>query len=119
MRPNHGRPKWRGGLPDLKVLDARLSAGEAGGAEVDVARVDLLTGAAIGNGWRSGRSADARTKLAAAIGVPLTGLGDSRFVWDGFDDFSPLDDRSAGRLQSAGLLNRLDIRRSSRGIFRR
>jgi len=95
----------------LKVLEARLAAGEAGRAEVDVARVDLLTARQSAVAAR-GRSADADAKLAAAVGVTLAGLGDSRFVWPGLAEFSPLNEDAAGRLQSAGLLNRLDVRRS-------
>ena len=95
----------------LKVLEARLAAGEAGRAEVDVARVDLLTAKQSAMAAR-GRSSDADAKLAAAVGVPLAGLGDSRFVWDELEEFSPLDEDAARQLQSAGLLNRLDVRRS-------
>jgi outer membrane protein TolC len=47
-----------------------------------------------------------------AVGVPLTGLGEARFVWGGLEEFPPMDDAFVRRLQAAGLLNRLDIRRS-------
>jgi len=95
----------------LNVLDIRLKAGEAGRAELDIARVDLLT-ARQSRLAALGRAEDSRNKLASAIGLPTSGLGDAQFVWPGIDQFEPLDRGAARALQAAGLLNRMDIRRS-------
>jgi outer membrane protein TolC len=95
----------------LHILEARLQAGEVARTDVDLGRIDLLT-ARQSRLTVYGRSADARTRLAAAIGLTSSGLRDATITWPDLDDFTRLDDAEARQLQAAGLLNRLDIRRS-------
>lgn len=95
----------------VAVLEARLEAGEAGRAEVDVARIDLLT-ARQARRAAEGRRGDAAAKLAGAIGIPVGGLEGATFVWPGVGQFAPLDEGAARSLQAAGLLNRMDVRRA-------
>src|SRR5204862_136222 len=57
----------------VSMLEARLQAGEAGRAEGDTARVDLLT-ARQAQRAADGKFADAPPRPAGAIGLPTSGL---------------------------------------------
>lgn len=94
----------------VRLITARLQAGEAARPEVDTARVDLLT-ARQSRRAAEGLVADARTKLAAAIGVPTAGLAGTEMVWPGLDSFPPLDTATQS-FQTAGLVNRIAVRRA-------
>jgi outer membrane protein, heavy metal efflux system len=91
------------------VLEARLKGGEASRPEVTTARVDLL--AARGEMLAAqGHLQDARTKLAAAVGMPVAGLDDAKFEWRDLTVFPPLTPQQRQYWQTEGLLNRLDLR---------
>ncbi|HUO06824.1 MAG TPA: TolC family protein [Phycisphaerae bacterium] len=94
-----------------QMLESRLAMGEAARPDVDIARIDLIIAR---QAWRAaqGQLADARTKLAAAIGVPTAGIVGITITWPGMDRPIVLDSTCLPTLQQAGLLNRLDIRRS-------
>ena len=94
----------------VRMLQERFTAGEAGRGEVDIARVDLLTATQSRSAAR-GKLADARAKLAAAIGLPESGLQECEFSWPELERFVALD-AAVARLQRAGLFNRIDIRRA-------
>src|SRR4029079_7431839 len=94
-----------------KLLEARLAAGEIARLEVDRARLDLL---AARQSWRAAQSQviTSRTKLASAIGMPTSGLDGADIVWgEDLETMDAIDLRMAKDLQTAGLWNRLDVRR--------
>jgi outer membrane protein TolC len=93
------------------MLEARLKAGEAGRAEVNTARVDLIVSRQALRAAK-GQVAESRARLAAAIGVPAKALENARFAWPELDQPPAVEDLAVEHLHSAGLLNRLDIRRS-------
>jgi outer membrane protein TolC len=93
------------------MLVARLRAGEAGRAEVSTAQVDLIT-ARQALQASLGQVAESHARLAAAIGVPDTALQSARFDWPDLEHPGPSDHLALDDLHTAGLLNRLDIRRS-------
>jgi outer membrane protein TolC len=95
----------------VAMLQARLKAGEAGRAEVSAAQVDLIT-ARQALQAAQGQRAESQAKLAAAVGVPVEAIQTAQFEWPDLEQPAPVADLSIDDLHSAGLLNRLDIRRS-------
>ena len=95
----------------VDLLEARLKAGEAARPEVDTARIDLL---GARQAWHAaqGKQEEAGAKLATAIGMTAAGLQGADLNWPDIDQFEAVSNAQASALRTAGLLNRLDVRRS-------
>jgi outer membrane protein TolC len=94
-----------------EMLEKRLSVGEASQPEVDVYRVDLLRVEAALEAAR-GDATQKRVVLATAIGVPPETLADRDVEYTGLDAPPPEISLSLRNVQRAGLLHRIDIRRT-------
>ena len=95
----------------VNILERILSAGEIPRLDIDMARIELLkTEVAIRT--VEGQVADAKAALAAALGIPSTGLLDAEFSWPDLDTPPTPETLSATDIQRDAVLNRLDVRRS-------
>jgi outer membrane protein TolC len=97
----------RGQLTNM--LAQRLAAGEASRFEAAAAQMDSLN-ATIALRAAETRAAQARLAVAAALGLPASAVADLPLAWTDFD--APRKDVSIESLQSAGLVNRLDVQRA-------
>jgi outer membrane protein TolC len=95
----------------LEMLEKRLSVGEASQPEVDVYQVDLLRVEAALQTAR-GDAAQKRVTLATAVGVPAEALAERHVEYVGLDTPPAEIALSLRRVQRAGLLHRIDIRRT-------
>jgi outer membrane protein TolC len=91
------------------VFEKRLAAGEAARPEVDLARSELLN-ADVALRAAETQAAESVPNMAAAMGVPVAAIRDYALA----EPPSPPEETSVpiGRIQTAGLLNRADVRRS-------
>lgn len=94
----------------LSRLERHLEAGEASRIEVNVARSELIT-SSIELTKAETRLGDARFQLAASLGVPMKTFEKMRIHWN-YDELPNPSKVSQAAVQSAGVLNRLDVRRS-------
>ncbi len=92
-------------------LRAELAAGEIAKPMVDAAQTDLLN-SRLAERSAAGLVHQARAALAAAIGIPVSGLGNSRFDWSGWDQLPVLDASSEQQIRREAVLNRLDVQRA-------
>jgi len=93
------------------LLDARLRAGEASRPDVATALLDLLN---TRQAWRiaQGQVGESRARLAAAIGLPVSGLGDAELRWSNLEELPPISGDDQSRLRTMALENRLDLHRA-------
>jgi len=95
----------------VNILSQIFSAGEMPRQNVDLARIELAkTHLAISA--TEGQVAEAKAALAAALGIPVAGLGDVRFSWTGMDTLPGTQSLSPEKIQRDAVLNRLDVRRA-------
>ncbi|HEV2177835.1 MAG TPA: TolC family protein [Terriglobia bacterium] len=95
----------------VSLLVRRLEVGEVARPEVDAGRLGLLnTRVAIRTA--EGRVAEARTALAAAVGIPVSGMAGVEFSWPGFEQPPTAQSLSPKLIQREAVLNRLDVRRA-------
>ena len=97
----------------VALMTKRLELGEASRFDVNLLETDLQA-SRIAVRKSETRVADARLAVAAALGLPNTALAGVQLVWPDFEAPIPADKLSGATVQNAGLLNRLDIRRSLR-----
>jgi outer membrane protein, heavy metal efflux system len=95
----------------VAILQQILSAGEITMVDVDLARIELSK-TQVATGTVEGQVAEAKTVLAAAIGIPLAGLDAAQFSWPEMDSPPSTESLSADQVQHDAVLNRLDVRRS-------
>ncbi|MFN8006815.1 MAG: TolC family protein [Terriglobia bacterium] len=95
----------------VTLMEARLKAGEVSRPEVEFTREELAAAREIFLAVESNLT-QSRTELAEALGLPVTALDKTWLSWAGFQN--PPDEKSISELtvQRAGLLNRLDLRRT-------
>jgi cobalt-zinc-cadmium efflux system outer membrane protein len=93
------------------LLQQRLSVGEIARPELDAAQIafsqthlEIVTA--------QGQAAEARAKLATAIGVPLTALDGIELSWGDLDSPPSAASFSAEQIQGDAVLNRMDVRRA-------
>ncbi|MDB6057948.1 MAG: hypothetical protein JWO95_1792 [Verrucomicrobiales bacterium] len=91
-------------------LERQLQAGEASRVEVNVARSELIT-STMAQTKAETRLADAKFQVAASIGLPMSAFENIRVHWR-YDNPPNPRTVSHNAVQTAGLLNRLDVRRS-------
>lgn len=95
----------------VKMLEERLAVGEIPRAELDAGRIELAkTHLAIRTA--EGQIAEAKAALAASIGIAVAGLRGIEFSWPDLDSPPAAELFSKQTIQSAAVLNRLDVRRS-------
>lgn len=92
-------------------VSQQLAAGEISRSQVDAARIALLN-AQITASAAQGRILQAKASLAAAIGIPVSGLQDASFTWPGIVEVPSIATLSARPIQRDAVLNRLDVRRA-------
>ena len=93
------------------LLEARFRAGEIPLPEVTAARIDLTT---IRQALRTaeGQIATAHAALAAAIGIPLSGLADKTMNWAKVDEPPAPASLPAPNIRATAVENRLDVQRA-------
>jgi cobalt-zinc-cadmium efflux system outer membrane protein len=95
----------------VNLLQQRFSVGEIPRPEVDLAHIELSkTRLAINT--VEGKLAEAKTGLAASIGIPVAGLQGFEFLWTDLDSPPTTESLSPEEIQRDAVLNRLDVRRS-------
>ncbi len=92
-------------------LRTELAAGEVAKPAVDAAQTDLLN-IRLAERAAEGVGNQARAALAAAIGMPVSGLGNPRFDWPGMGQLPAFNPPSASQIQRDAVLNRLDVQRA-------
>ncbi len=93
----------------VRRLEERLKAGEIPAPVVVASQFNVLN-AQLAERRAEGRVSQAKTALAAAIGIPVAGLAAARFDWQDFDRLPSAASLSPDRIQRAAVLNRLDVR---------
>lgn len=91
-------------------IEARLAAGTVARPAVDRARLAALA-ARMARRVAEGRARQSRARLAAALGLPVAALAEARLTWSGLATPPQVEDLPLARVQPAGLINRLDLRR--------
>jgi cobalt-zinc-cadmium efflux system outer membrane protein len=95
----------------VKILEQIRSAGEIPRVDVDLARIELSkTQVAVRTA--EGQAAEAKAALAAAVGIPLAGLGNAEFSWPHLESPPGSESFSEAEIQRDAVLNRLDVRRA-------
>lgn len=92
-------------------LGEQLTAGEIAAPAVTSSRVNLLN-AQLALQAAEGQVAQTRAALAAAIGLPVSGLQGAQFAWPALDQLPVLSSLSPPVIQRAAVLNRLDVRQA-------
>lgn len=95
----------------INLISNRVQFGESPLVELHLAQTDFIN-SRMALEKASARVVDARLGLASALGLPTSSLEGIQFSWPGFDKPLSPDCVAKDAVQSAGLLNRLDIRRS-------
>lgn len=93
------------------LMAQRLAAGEISRTELDAAQTQSAQ-AQVALHAVQGHLNEARIVLATTLGVPVTALDDLRFEWGDLEHPLDLGVLSEEAVQTDGLLNRLDVRRS-------
>jgi cobalt-zinc-cadmium efflux system outer membrane protein len=98
-------------IAEVNILEERLAVGEIPRPEVDAARIELAK-AQLGITAAEGQIAQAKTTLAASIGLPVSALQGFEFSWPDLDSPPSPESFSRQTIQRDAVLNRLDVRRS-------
>lgn len=95
----------------VHLMEQRLAVGEVSRPEVDAARTQLAQ-ARVSLQAAEGRLRESRIAIATALGVPPSAVENTSFDWPGFETPPDEETLSTDAVQTAGLLNRLDVRRA-------
>ena len=95
----------------VTLLEQRLKAGEVSRPDVDAARMGLST-ARLALEAAKGQAEDSLARLAAAAGLPIAALRSASIRWRAAEVPPAAESLPVARVQEAGLLNRIDIRRA-------
>lgn len=95
----------------VNLLDARFGAGEIPLPDVTAARIDLTN---LRQALRAaeGQVQTSRAALAAAIGIPLSGLTGKTFDWPGVDEPPLPNALPLQGMRAEAVANRLDVQRA-------
>ncbi|MBI3858486.1 MAG: TolC family protein [Planctomycetes bacterium] len=93
----------------VAALERKLALGDIFRLDVEVAQGEL-SNARVAIHSAAGRVAESRAILAAALGVPASALQGKTFSWPEIDRPPALQSLSLAAVQTAGLLNRIDLR---------
>ncbi len=94
----------------LARLERYAQAGEASHIEVNVVRTEFIS-SSIAQTKAETRLAEARYQVAASLGIPMSVFEKMRVHWR-YDEPPKPEHVSKAAVQTAGVLNRLDVRRS-------
>lgn len=95
----------------VHLMERRFAVGEISRTEVDAARTQWVQ-ARVSHTAAEGRTQASRVALASALGLPPPALDGVAFVWHDLDSLPDEQIMPAATVQTAGLLNRLDVRRA-------
>ncbi len=95
----------------VKILEQMVSSGELPRLGLDVARIELSR-VRVATSTAQGDVAEAKTALAAAIGIPQAALAEIRFSRRSQNALLPQSSLSLEAIQRDAVLNRLDVRRA-------
>jgi cobalt-zinc-cadmium efflux system outer membrane protein len=95
----------------VQLLEQRLAVGMIPRPEVDTARIQQ-TQALLAVQSAEGRIAQAQASLAAAIGVPVSALGNVSISWPDWDQPPGAESLKPAQIQEDAVLNRIDIRKA-------
>ena len=95
----------------IALLAQRLRVGEIARPELEASRFALLQ-TQIAIHAAEGRLAETRAALAAAIGIPVSGIESVRLSWSDFEEPPSAQSLSPKIVQAEAVLNRLDVRRA-------
>lgn len=98
-------------LTRVSRLSEQVSAGEIPKPELDTAQIASLN-SRLAAQTAQGHVVEAKAALAAAIGIPLSGIGNAHFTWPGFEQIPSVTSLSRRRIEKDAVLNRLDVRRA-------
>lgn len=93
------------------LLQERLAAGEIARSEVDSAQIALSQSRLEGVAAEDAID-EARTKLAASIGLPDAALQDFDFSWTDLENPPPQASLTPEQIQREAVLNRMDVQRA-------
>jgi outer membrane protein, heavy metal efflux system len=95
----------------VQLLEQRLAVGMIPRPEVDAVRIQQ-TQTLLAIQTAEGRISQARASLAAAIGVPVSALGNVSISWPEFDQPLSVASLNPNQIQDDAVLNRIDIRKA-------
>ena len=95
----------------VRLLEQRLAVGMIPRPEVDTARIEQ-TQTLLAVQAAEGRISQGRASLAAAIGVPVSALGNVSISWPEFDQPPSPESLKPPQIQEDAVLNRIDIRKA-------
>ena len=95
----------------VRLLGQRLQVGDIARPELAASRLALLN-AQVAVHAAEGRIAATHAALAAAIGIPLSGMEDAQLSWSDFEQPPAAQTLSPELIQREAVLNRLDVRRA-------
>lgn len=95
----------------VHLMERRFAVGEISRPEVDAARTQWMQ-ARVSSTAAEGRTQASRVALAGALGLPPPALDGAALVWPDLDALPDERTLPAAVVQTAGLLNRLDVRRA-------
>jgi len=94
-----------------RLLKERLAVGEIPRPEVDSATI-ALSNARLAIRTAEGAVSETRAAIAAAIGIPVSGLNGVTFSWPDLDQPPSIASLSVQRIERDAIVNRLDVRRA-------
>jgi outer membrane protein TolC len=95
----------------VRLLGQRLQVGDIARPELEASRLALLNSQLALHAAEVGIAAT-RAALAAAIGVPVSGMENVQLSWSDFEDPPAVQTLSPKLIQREAVLNRLDVRRA-------
>ncbi len=95
----------------VHLMERRFALGEVSRTEVDAARTQLVQ-ARVALRAAEGGVQESRVAIATALGLPPSAVEGAKFDWPNFEKLPEEQAVSAAAVQTAGLLNRLDVRRA-------
>lgn len=95
----------------VSILAKRVELGEAARFDLNLAEMDLLN-AQLAAQKSESRIVASRLTLASALGLPSSAVEKIAVAWTDFETPPAVESISSLAVQSAGLLNRLDVRRA-------
>ena len=95
----------------VRLLAQRLQVGDIARPELEASRFALLK-TQVAMHAAEGRLAETRAALAAAMGIPVSGIQSVQLSWSDFEEPPSEQSLSPKLVQAEAVLNRLDVRRA-------
>jgi len=95
----------------VRLLAQRLQVGDIARPELEASRFALLN-TQVAMHAAEGRLAETRAALAAAMGIPVSGIQSVQLSWSDFEEPPSEQSLSPKLVQAEAVLNRLDVRRA-------